>query len=474
MSSEKTKTELDKLNKQIVFRTNSDSKSIVFISKSPSASSKSPIIYASAGRYGGYILKLSDLFPDQNISNVSVDDVKRVLEEYKVYFVEPRIEVIDKYKIDREQFLRQNNIYDLFMQLPDEMKKMLIENVDSIEDITYSYTEIDYEVKKVSEGYIVLDLKPKQNPQRLYGKALRFSYIIPGSRRHPRGHLGQRIVDELRFKYPENDVIQSYLYSTSKRDDRDAVIYLKIPVDVPNFFEIEKEEVEEEEPTAVEPEEESKPEEIPPIEIKPKLRLRLRLPEEVEERVEVKEEKPSKPEKSELVKIYLLSMRLPSKYLVQKVYYEKNKEIREFNDVSGKLETIRREAYSMITRAFAYVEEYGTWIAVSDDAVKEAYNVSEYVIKRLKELNLHDKVDRYIVKAIPIYLDPLDARELLDATVKHLSQDIDELARKIDDAEKENKRNALKRLEREKRYKEKLLEAFKKYLSEISRGEAGG
>ncbi|PNV78852.1 MAG: hypothetical protein C0179_08330 [Fervidicoccus sp.] len=285
----------------------------------------------------------------------------------------------------------------------------------------------------------------------------------------------------LSAKYPD---LSKYAY-VSRYEGRKlkhsyAILVIKLPISTPEledvFKKITSPPVEVEEPTAVESvesEEEPKPEEIPTIEIKPKLRLRLRLPEEIEERVEVKEEKPSKPEKSELVKIYLLSMRLPSKYLVQKVYYEKNKEIREFNDVSGKLETIRREAYSMITRAFAYVEEYGTWIAVSDDAVKEAYNVSEYVIKRLKELNLHDKVERYIVKAIPIYLDPLDAKELLDAAVKRLSQDLEELERRIREAEEEKKRQALKRLEREKSYKEKLLEAFKRYLSEISRGEAG-
>ncbi len=174
-----------------------------------------------------------------------------------------------------------------------------------------------------------------------------------------------------------------------------------------------------------------------------------------------------KPERRELVRIYLLSMKLPSKYLVQKVTYEKRKEVREFNDLAPKLETIRREAYRMVSRVFAYVEEYGTWIAVTEDAVREAHEVSKYVIGKLTELGLSDKTSRYVVKAVPIYLEPENAKELLNAAIEHLSNDVDELNRRIAEAEAEKKKKALSTLKKDLEYKQRLLEAFKNFLAQI-------
>ena len=180
--------------------------------------------------------------------------------------------------------------------------------------------------------------------------------------------------------------------------------------------------------------------------------------------------------KAELVKLYLLSMRLPSKYLVQRVENERVgdtvREVRRWEGETAKLaaalQTLRWSAYSAMSRVFAYVDEYGVWIAVSEHAVEEARKVSERVREELAKLGLAPLAERYVVRAVPVYLEPDDAGELLAAAVAHLSSDVDELKRKIEEAEKEKKFKALKKLEREKKYREALLEAFRNYLASLN------
>lgn len=185
---------------------------------------------------------------------------------------------------------------------------------------------------------------------------------------------------------------------------------------------------------------------------------------------------PAGPSKSELVKIYLLAMRLPSRYADQKLSYEKEedkatqtlvlKEIRRFGSLSSTFETIRRSAYERISRIFAHIEEYGVWVAVSEEAVREAEDVSRYVRAELKSLKLPDDfIERYEVRAIPVYLEPEEARRLLETAVRHLSADIEELNARIKEAEREQNKRALRRLEESKAYKKHLLEAFKRFLA---------
>jgi hypothetical protein len=181
------------------------------------------------------------------------------------------------------------------------------------------------------------------------------------------------------------------------------------------------------------------------------------------------------PTRVELVKLYLLSMRLPSKYLVQRVENERVgdavREVRRWEGETAKLatalQTLRWNAYSAMSRVFAYVDEYGVWIAVSEHAVEEARKVSERVRGELAKLGLAPLAERYIVRAVPVYLEPDDAKELLAAAVERLSGDVEELKQKIEDAEKEKRFKALKKLEREKKYREALLEAFRNYLASL-------
>jgi predicted DNA-binding antitoxin AbrB/MazE fold protein len=230
-----------------------------------------------------------------------------------------------------------------------------------------------------------------------------------------------------------------------------------------------------------------KVEETVPEEEKPEPQIEIELPEvpEVKPReleIEVTQSTPveqpkEQPQKSELVKLYLLSMRLPSKYLVQKIEIKEGEEVRKWEgiakDIASRLEGIRRKAYDEISRIFAHIEEFGTWIAVSEKAVEEARKLSEWIRNELSSLPLNqvkkniDLNNLYSVRAVPIYLEPDDAKELLSVAVARLSADVEELANRIKEAEEQQKKSALKRLENDLQYKKALLEAFRRFLSSI-------
>jgi len=192
------------------------------------------------------------------------------------------------------------------------------------------------------------------------------------------------------------------------------------------------------------------------------------------------------PRKPELVKVYFLGMRLPSKYLVQELQYEDRggKEIRIFNTSDARkrlataLESIRRQAYRMVERVFCCVPEFGVWVAVTDEAVKEAQEISKYVIKQLElrkvdferlGISFEEIKRRYYVKAIPVYLEPADAKTLLECAIAKLSADVKELERKIEEAEKEQNKRRLKELMSQKTVRQNLLESFKKFLEKLER-----
>jgi len=226
-------------------------------------------------------------------------------------------------------------------------------------------------------------------------------------------------------------------------------------------------------------EQERAPVEIPELEVKPQeLELEPIAPVTIQTAVPTAVVTEPAPAKAELVKVYLLAMKLPSKYLVQQVKIEENVEIRKWEgvavDVAARLEGIRRACYKMIEKVYAFVEEYGTWIAVTDEAVEEAKKVSEFVKKELSGLpqlrQVKDvEVEKlYGVKAIPIYMEPEDARELLRAAVRHLSADVDELKAKIKKAEEEQKRSALDRLTKDLTYREALLKKFREFVERLS------
>jgi hypothetical protein len=193
---------------------------------------------------------------------------------------------------------------------------------------------------------------------------------------------------------------------------------------------------------------------------------------------------PPTPSRSELVKIYELIMRLPSKYLVQQSKYVKTEtggvvEQRVWEglaqQVASRLEGIRRTAYDKIRQlgSFGYVKEFEKWIGVTDKAVKDAEEVSKWIREELGKLPLKQlrpdlDIDKlYTAKAIEVYLKPEDAKLLLETAIAELEEAKQELERRIQEAEQEKKKSAIKKLEQELTYTKQVLEQFKKFLQQL-------
>ena len=193
---------------------------------------------------------------------------------------------------------------------------------------------------------------------------------------------------------------------------------------------------------------------------------------------------PPAPSRGELVKIYELIMRLPSKYLVQQSKYVKTEtggvvEQRVWEglaqSVASRLEGIRRTAYDKIRQlgSFGYVKEFEKWIGVTDKAVKDAEELSKWVREELSKLPLKQlrpdiDIDKlYAVKAIEVYLKPEDAKLLLETAIAELEEAREELERRIQEAEQEKKRSTIKKLEQELEYTKQVLEQFKKFLQQL-------
>ena len=181
--------------------------------------------------------------------------------------------------------------------------------------------------------------------------------------------------------------------------------------------------------------------------------------------------------RAELVKIYLLSMHLPSEYLIQELEREKGVERRRWPgekwEIARGISRIRAKAYERVQRIFSYVEDLGVWIAVTDEAVVEARHVMRDVRLALAELHIEEfkpdfDIDRYIVRAVPVYLEPEDARRVLEAAIRKLSADAEELARRVEEAERAKDKRRVKDLRRDYNVIMRKLEEIKSYLKRIA------
>ncbi len=177
----------------------------------------------------------------------------------------------------------------------------------------------------------------------------------------------------------------------------------------------------------------------------------------------------------ELVPVYILAMHLPSADLVADDYTEADgrvvRRVKEWQnyDVARAIENLRRNIYRRIERLWCMVREFGVWITVSGEGVEEAERLMKEVRDTLQKIGLGDVAHRYYVKAVRMYLEPQDAKMLLDAAVAQLSAEVEELQRRIKEAEAAKNRRLVKELMHKKEYVKALLDAFKKYIEEISR-----
>jgi hypothetical protein len=209
------------------------------------------------------------------------------------------------------------------------------------------------------------------------------------------------------------------------------------------------------------------------------LTVRLEEPTPVGAQAQEAQAKPEE-EKPRLVRVYALAMSLPTRHLIGVTEYEHEQgrvmEVRrwegELAKIASRIEGIRRSAYERISRMFVYSEAFNMWIAVSEDAVKLASVIGEWVREQLRSLGL-DKIKRinldyYGVRAVPIYLEPMDAKALLESAIAKLRDDISQIQARIQEAEAEEKKKALTKLESELSFRQALLEAFRKYLEQVS------
>jgi len=202
---------------EVVFRTNSDSKSIVFVFPDK-------LVYVEEGAYGGYILKPKDVGLEEFTEGV----VSRLISNARAFYVVPEIrelEDLGEYAVIAQRFLNT---------LPEKVRKKF-ENPSGKELITYKYVEVDVRIKKCTENYAVLDFESKPNGLKLTAKALRLYLHWQGSRRYPESTTAGRLVKEWKLEFPDNEVIQKYMYAKNYTGyrGRGSTIYLKIVLEAP-------------------------------------------------------------------------------------------------------------------------------------------------------------------------------------------------------------------------------------------------
>jgi len=191
---------------EIIFRTNSDTKSIIIITPNN-------IYYAFEGSYGGYVVK------------PPIPDVE--LRDARAFFVEPRI---DGASLDDVR----DAISRYLDELPEEVRKEF-EDPSKAEIIRYRFVEVELKVVKSNDRYMVLDFEPKPNGLKLEAEAVRLKIHYEGSRKYPESTTATKIVREWKLKYPDSEVLQKYVYAKSYTGyrGRGSTIYLKVVTKAP-------------------------------------------------------------------------------------------------------------------------------------------------------------------------------------------------------------------------------------------------
>jgi len=182
----------------------------------------------------------------------------------------------------------------------------------------------------------------------------------------------------------------------------------------------------------------------------------------------------------ELVPIYILAMQLPSEYLVQSItrstesgndgkrIVEVRSWVGEKAKLAERIRQVRKYVYEHLKRHFTYLEDFG-WVAVSEEGASEARRVGEYVVRKLMEFGITDPMvlKRYFVRPVRVYMEPGDARGVLEEAIGRIREDLDRLEEKIEEAEREGRRRRVEVLMRDKDFLEKLLEVFREYYGKI-------
>ncbi|RLF08410.1 MAG: hypothetical protein DRJ60_00325 [Thermoprotei archaeon] len=179
--------------------------------------------------------------------------------------------------------------------------------------------------------------------------------------------------------------------------------------------------------------------------------------------------------KQELVPLYLLAFEMPSAYLAVHSYTA-NAEVEERKfevEVRSVLEGFRNRFYREISKIFH--NTYYGWIAVTEKAIEEAerwngeaIEVIKTALRNAKTLAVENRLklalQRRFVKAVKIYMDVNDAKELLEEAIKKMSEEIEELQARINNAEKASMKKKIQKMLEDLIAKKAM---FEKYLSQL-------
>jgi len=201
---------------EVVFRTNSDSKSLIFVMPDK-------VVYVGEGAYGGYILKPKELGLERLDENL----VSQMISSARAFYVVPEVERLEDLGGYAEIVQRYLNV------LPEKVRKAFESSGKEL--ITYKYVEVNAAIRKCSESYAVLDFEPKPNGLKLTAKALRLYLHWQGSRRYPESTTASRILKDWKLEFPDNEVLQKYVYAKNYTGyrGRGSTIYLKIVLEAP-------------------------------------------------------------------------------------------------------------------------------------------------------------------------------------------------------------------------------------------------
>ena len=449
----------------VVFYTDSEEKSIILIT------GDGKLLYANEGLYGGYVIK----------EDIGEELINNALS----FLVEPNVK---KIKYDELDEPTRKHVNETLGKLPSEVREVFL-NIDekprNIEIIDYKYYEINAKIKKQTNKYTILDFEPKPDGLRLSAKAIRLYVEYNGSNRYPLGKEASKKYKEFKLKYPDNEIIQKYMYP-KKISFKHSKLYIKIPIEAPKELlpytlqtriedtenidleniDIDLDEIAKEfgingfkpaSTTAVQKKEEKLD--------KPKSNT------EKEEELSLSKEELEKLVENTIMKrglrqVKLIVFKLPTEYLKSKTRMIEEKEngkyyeIKELTLKPAQFRTLRKKFYNALHNV-AWKSEIG-WITYHDADLSEINKYIDELNSLLKKYNIND--ERFI-EIIEAYLPQEFLVKELTRYIRERKTSYEYITEKI--REQQQKAETLRRLRNEALKLEqqlKKLEQELKYL----------
>ena len=370
---------------EVVLITDSDNKSIIILSHDK-------MEYAFEGLYGGFVFKYGDKFADD-------DEAVNYIKSSKAYFVDVKTFSVSE---DEEEYAKK-----VVMQLPEDVKNEFLVDGEfirgttkyiKIEKVQYEYVEVDPVIIKRNSAkkYIIIDFRPKTDGRKHNAEVIRVKLYFDGSGRHPLGSAAIRKIKEFKLKYPNNEIIQKYMYA-QQLHYKASVLMLKLVTKAPSISEF----------LGIQGNpKESKDEDVDIEDILKELEgdvdifevsEKQKHKEKKEDTTAVEQQLPKIPSEEELRKIFmnyvkkqglvptkLIVFNLPTEYLGSKTKYRKNgegwEEIKILKIDPAKFRTLRKRFYDVLHKV--------AFKTLSGWVLRDGANLDDLneVIKELNEL----------------------------------------------------------------------------------------